>query len=1488
MAKINAVRFININYNNNAIRINDETMHFNGDSTLVALANGGGKTVLVQMMTAPFVHKRYRNTADRIFDNYFTTNKPSFILVEWSLDGSTGKMMNGLMIRRSQNDADESGDALDITGIVSEYSNACMWDIHNLPVVEKTKKEMNLKGYAACRQMFDGFKKDREAKFFHYDMNNSGQQRQYFDKLIEYRVDYKEWEDIIRKINMKEGGLAELFADCKDERSLMEKWFLESIEKKIDKDGGMIRDFERNVGNYVRQYYENEDKIKRRDTIDKFKEQVIYDDEVTGTKSVRSHAEEFLLRENDKRKQEGVIASFRSAIVGFHDDTADMLSKKLEDIVNLRKKITDIKHEKISYEIMMLEDEKKKYENEYESLGGQLVELDKRIDKTELLIGILSCRRYYDVRNREKKEYNDIEARLKALSARNEDTRERREELGSLLFALIEEEIDKTDDGIAEAEKAIGDILRGIEEVKGKISDNDKSITELSSEKGKLEALIETYADKESSYNRDFKKDLSRNILGKYDDGFFEVEKDRCLKSMLALEKEVKGNKEKRHEQENALRKYESDRNTASINKVKNEEVKRWACEDIAHYDKELDIRRNMLKYIELTEDKLFDAELIRNRLGEKIEELDISLTGLKTQAAKEKKEYEAISQGRIYELPDNVRTAMDSMGIAQIHGLNWLRKNGKSTEENIELVRRNPFIPYALIMTDNEYASLKKMSADIYSSLPVPIMLRKELEEGNFEISDGTLELGKIRFYVRFNENLLDETKMQKLLDERLGVIKDLEDKIARREDEKREYNDKLGVLNNQDVTDRLYEEKKNVIKLCEEEEERLTKEMAFLENEKKECENLIEELSGIIQDNENDLKLESDRYERLKSLEEAYEKYLENVRNKKHVETDIENLETYNIELKDMLDKHQEELGRKQAKKLSLTQDKKNREEELSTYRRYSESGERIEITDDHRKRKDVYESEYKAITEEFDNDLKRLEHDYEKQVERLRNAENDYKKERKKLSKDSGRSSDDIDEDVKKCVYDEDEDSRLSAEKKELSGKRKELEKKQNEADKNVSLKAQSIENKMSEMKRECGRDEPVESRLITPRNYDAEISGLNYNLEEEGKERDALSSKSQELSALLSGLAEYSDFRITEDTPDLEVDVTALNKAELDRMKGGLLRDYNEMSGKIEKARNVLEKRIREVLEISDFHDEYYKKHLDSMLRLIDTPSEVLRQIELTISVFDNQMKKIEVDLKLVEKERNNLIGELMDYVKAVHRDVSKIDDNSTITVRERSIKMLDIKTPDWQENEELYSIRMREFVDGITLKGVELYKKGENAAEYFGTQLNTKNLYDIIVGLGNISIRLYKIEEQREYPIAWSDVAVGSGGEGFLSSFVILSSLLTYIRKDDTDLFAERNESKVMIMDNPFGVTYSEHLLKPLMEMAKKNNTQLICLSGLGGDSIYGRFDNIYILNRVAASLKSGQQFLRMEHYRGTEPETIIASQFEVGEQMTLF
>ncbi len=121
----------------------------------------------------------------------------------------------------------------------------------------------------------------------------------------------------------------------------------------------------------------------------------------------------------------------------------------------------------------------------------------------------------------------------------------------------------------------------------------------------------------------------------------------------------------------------------------------------------------------------------------------------------------------------------------------------------------------------------------------------------------------------------------------------------------------------------------------------------------------------------------------------------------------------------------------------------------------------------------------------------------------------------------------------------------------------------------------------------------------------------------------------------------------------------------------------------------------------------------------------------------------------------------------------------------------------------------------------------------------------------------------------------------------MSAFVILSSLLSYMRRDESDLFASGEEGKVLIMDNPFAQTNAVHLLKPLMDMAKKTNTQLICLSGLGGDSIYNRFDNIYVLNVVSARIKQGMRYLKSEHIKGEEDKTILPSQFQT-EQIELF
>ncbi len=369
--------------------------------------------------------------------------------------------------------------------------------------------------------------------------------------------------------------------------------------------------------------------------------------------------------------------------------------------------------------------------------------------------------------------------------------------------------------------------------------------------------------------------------------------------------------------------------------------------------------------------------------------------------------------------------------------------------------------------------------------------------------------------------------------------------------------------------------------------------------------------------------------------------------------------------------------------------------------------------------------------------------------------------------------------------------------------------------------------------------------------------------------------------------LTALAEYSELPVKE-ALEWQEDFAGMDAGSLRNFKGILLRDYNKYRSDQREAREQLVYVLNAVVRLEQFQEDFYRKPLEAMLELSKDAEQVQRQLDTTIQSYQSLMEKLEVDISLVEKEKNKIVELLEEYLQEVHQNLGKIDHNSTIAIRERPVKMLKLQLPSWEENESLYHLRLEDFIDELTQKGIAIFDRNENAQEYFGIQMTTRNLYDTTVGIGNVQIRLYKVEEQREYPITWAEVARNSGGEGFLSAFVILSSLLYYMRRDESDIFADRNEGKVLLMDNPFAQTNASHLLKPLMDMAKKTNTQLICLTGLGGESIYNRFDNIYVLNLVAAGIRQGMQYLKGEHMRGSEPEELSVSQIEVVQQELVF
>lgn len=149
----------------------------------------------------------------------------------------------------------------------------------------------------------------------------------------------------------------------------------------------------------------------------------------------------------------------------------------------------------------------------------------------------------------------------------------------------------------------------------------------------------------------------------------------------------------------------------------------------------------------------------------------------------------------------------------------------------------------------------------------------------------------------------------------------------------------------------------------------------------------------------------------------------------------------------------------------------------------------------------------------------------------------------------------------------------------------------------------------------------------------------------------------------------------------------------------------------------------------------------------MLKSCDDADKVLQQLNVTIASYDSLMKQLEVDISMVESEKKNLTELLQDYIQNIHKNLARIGSNSTIKIREKSLKMLKITLPVWEDNEKLYNLRLSDFVDEITEEGIRLFENNENAQEYIGRKVTSKNLYDTVVGIEMYRFNFIKLKNR---------------------------------------------------------------------------------------------------------------------------------------------
>ena len=1488
MSKINAVRFINLNYNNNAMKINDECMQFSGKSTLLSLRNGGGKTVLVQMMTAPFVHRGKQKTKDRPFESYFTTAKPSFILVEWLLDGGAGYVLTGLMVRKNQEISEEKTDALEMMAIISEYKEPCMQDIHHLPVVEQNEKTMKLKSYNSCRKLFEDYKKDKKLSFFCYDMSSPAQSRQYFYKLMEYQINYKEWETIIRKVNVKESGLSELFSDCRTEKELVEKWFLEAVESKLNKEENKVKNFQEILEKYAGKYKNIKEQLKRRDAIQKFKE---------AAEEIQINAEDFLVKEGEKIEQEKVIAAFIARLNVLYEEAEIERERQEEGRKKLQEELEFLKYEQLSCEFHEKNREKRNHASNREMIDLEKESLLRKQEKIQKKVHVFLCAKQQEMVNEDKQEW-EIRKEKAAISRTKEENLEpERNRIGGQLSGYYEYRLSDNKEKQEAIKKQKLQIRKDISQQKDILNEYREKTKKITESKGSFRSLVRGYDNIEIKYNSNYRENLSRNILGVYEAGMLDIKQEMYDKEQ---KKSIQENKEQKEKSENTTE--EIHRTERAIEEKrekyfqKDSDIKQ-AEKEKKGYEQELEERKDILKYLELPEEKLFAREEILHKAKIKMQELSSRRRTLEKKEDALQKEYKLLVSGRVMELPDNLKEEFEKLDVPVVYGMEWLKKNGFTEKKNKEIVSQNPFLPYALILTRQELKKLAERNGETYTSFPVPIIERENLESIKLDRTQSFVKMQDIHFYILFNENLLDEEKMEIMIEQKQKDIADIRETMQICKNEYEDYFHRFDVIKRQAVTKENWDKIQKKLQKLEKEKEDIFQNIQQARDTKQSLKKNFEILQKTLRELEKKIESQAARQRAFKELRTAYAEYEENNKKLQKYEREEERLENRQHLTEEKISQLEENYRELSGQENSLFREEESIQNSCQKFAAYKEINRNVKAgkllgvdstlrTDNNSGVKIIpseaevlkLEARYEAVTADISQELKELELEEEKALTRYHKSFGEL---RELCQKYNLKNSE-----WQNIIYDKREQLYQEA---ELEDYDKKIERKANllnEEDKKIGILNSQLEGILKQIVSECGKGNPLEEEKISQKDLESAKNQTKYQLSELER-KIAFSEKAiQKYRENLTALSEYNNFSADEEI-HFEQDFKKMSEKELRDFKGMLIRDYNDIIRCVQKCRETLAQTLNKIARQEAFQDASYKTPLENMLKVCDNAAKVLRQLNITLESYDSLMKQLEVDISLVETEKKNVTELLEDYVQNIHKNLEKIGRNSTIKIREKSIKMLKVILPVWEDNEKLYSLRLSDLVDEITEEGIRLFENNENAQEYIGRKVTSKNLYDTVVGTGNVQIQLYKIEEQREQQISWNQVAKNSGGEGFLSAFVILSSLLDYMRKDDSDIFMDKNEGKVLLMDNPFAQTNAEHLLKPLMNLADKTNTQLICLTGLGGESIYNRFDNIYVLNLIEAHLRNGIQYLRPEHKKGEEVkvETILPTHIEVEEML---
>ena len=1418
MARINRIRVVNFNYNGGERLIPDFRVDTKEKHVMLNLHNGGGKSALVQMINQVILplsdlgSNKDKDKSRKFKDVFSNKKEPAYILIEWKLDNND-YVTTGIALKRKQNVSTVEGEDeiynknnFDYYTFVLEYTDQGYNDIYSLPLIDQSNGKLKVRSFQDVRSYIESI-----------DVNNhyrrklyKAKSEPYAEKLKEIGINKNFWRGVLNEVNSHEGGLEKVFEDSRTSSLLIKNWFLPEISRKLEEKGIHTQN------TLIDQIFDHIKSSRRKMDSKKFKIQM--EEYLANMQSLDKDVKSVMTYE---KRKDSMISDIFDIYYTFNmhiEAKTDELNLKEVELNNVLLGLDKLDIEEICKEYYEIKAKRNDKEIQSKEIDNEFMQLEDAKKELCLKMDSLNVARINQDISRKQKELAPIEINIQKLQQDQDELQKQKENLGYTIYQICKKELDtfgKNREALCKELKLLEEERQGNNEQKKALLDKK---TLLSNQLYVIEdriSLAEKYiAEFSAKYN--------------YSAGLFGLEESILLGDISSVEIAIESisneiNKLSREYDNFILEKENCEKQIELLKEDQNSKEK-----ILIKYENNLqsfiDVRKKLNKKLALYHlvlNSSKDKEGIIHNLNDELAKVNASIDIYKKEMYRIDDELMTLEHGGI----SIDESFLERLELEKIHyniGSEYI-KNLKhlSQEEKKLLVENNRLLPYAVIMKQQDIDYIANNLEDFYNSQLILMLAREELENINERMLSGC---SGVTFLTNVNKDLLVKANIEEYKNELVNKKNSMSIEL---EQWNKMTMDILVAISDVDSFDYEIDFESNAlndiqdiksqIKQCGE-----LKEIEYFKIEKvkaslKKCNELSEDLK---QEKEGLKQKEVD----LKSAVRVLIEKNENEKMQTEKEKEILNISSRINTLENVLESKMRQI---ESSKISFVAIKRGIEELEEIVLQYGvyEKGEVVEGSKDY----------LLAAYMEIDRALGSAN------IDILRKQQESIQRELKTLEELKNKYVDYYNISYSKSDLDEVE-SRLIMVENSLQLKRTEV----------AVIKAEikSEINNEAKVLKKLGDKELVSEDTITA-NIPAKREHLRVKKSDLEKQKDSIIKEMGVFKELVNKIegqrldeSKYNELSREEVLDYLENPEEVYSEI-IDEFKAAEM-EFKESQEKLEKAyqfildidideNSIIDRSIKSLKNIRK------SERLD-IKRLSDT---IERQITGIVMAINKQNE----DLKSLDKEREYIYDSMKMLSRTYFEELNKMDSNSTLNVNGNSVRMMRMKKVVPNEindmNIKVYlnnQLERFETLDFEDEKEKDLRKKVREAFNIFKI-LNTFHSLD------QIAIEFLKVEKHYSRKIykKWEEVISLSGGEKFLSFFVLFSSIHEYSKADG---FGVSKESLAMIMDNPFSAISSKHLLDPLFDFADKKGIQLICFTDHDKKDILDVFDVFYKLNTV--------------------------------------